>query len=330
MHDHIIAITEGGRRLAEAIAAGLPTGLIDRQPEKIATKIARLWPHSHGLICIMASGIVVRAIAPLLGDKTCDPAVVVVDEQGRHAISLLSGHLGGGNDLARRIAAICGGTAVITTASDVLGHTALDLWAKRNHVWIGDRQQLTAVSARLVNRGRIFVAADIELGHLPDDFSQIADPAAADLLLSCKQGMTFPGLRGIPQILYLGIGCNRGTSCAAIEQAFRELCADADLHPQAFAGCASIDVKNDEEGLLQFAEKFKRDLCFFTREQLNAVTGVSYSPAVMAAVGAQGVAEPAALLAAGADGSSCRLLIEKRKWRDVTLAVALKEKKEWR
>lgn len=330
MRDHIIAITEGGWRLAETIAAGLPTGLIDRQPEKVASKIARLWPESHGLICIMASGIVVRAIAPLLTDKTRDPAVVVVDEQGRHVISLLSGHLGGGNDLARRVAAICEGTAVITTASDVLGHTALDLWAKRNHIWIGDRRQLSAVSARLVNTGRIFLAADEELGQLPDDFSQITDLTRADLLLSCKQRMTFSGLRGIPQILYLGIGCNRGTSYAAIEQAFYELCADANLHPQSFAGYASIDVKNDEEGLLQFAERLKCKLSFFTREQLNAVVGVSFSKAVMAAVGAQGVAEPAALLAAGANGGSCRLLLEKRKWRDVTLAVALKEKKEWR
>lgn len=329
MHDHIIAITDGGWRLAETIAAGLPTGRIDRHPEKISAKLARLWPQSHGLICIMASGIVVRAIAPLLADKTSDPAVVVVDELGRHAISLLSGHLGGGNDLARQIARICGGTAVITTASDVLGHTALDLWAQRNHIWIEDRQQLTALSARLVNRGGISIAAEGEIGLLPDDFSQVSDPEAADLLLSCKQRMTFSGLRCIPRILYLGIGCNRGTSCADIEIAFGELCAGADLHPQAFAECASIDVKNDEEGLLQFAGKLKRNLRFFSKEQINTVRDVSYSSAAMAAVGAQGVAEPAALLAAGADGSACHLLIRKHKWRDVTLAVAEKEKKEW-
>ncbi|MCI5141596.1 MAG: cobalamin biosynthesis protein CbiG, partial [Candidatus Electrothrix sp. ATG1] len=147
--------------------------------------LAQAWQDYDHLICIMATGIVVRSIAPLLQDKAVDPAVVVCDEQGRFAISLLSGHLGGGNALARKIAELLGGQAVITTASDVLGHTALDLWCRDLGLAVSDKQRLTCVMAKLVNTGSVTLNSDYPLPPLPPDIILSDDPDSADLRISC-------------------------------------------------------------------------------------------------------------------------------------------------
>src|SRR5512133_3174607 len=129
MNIAIVAITAGGKRLAGELAARLEGAslLHPADGQKVAELIAANWQRFDGLVCIMAAGIVVRAIAPLLGDKHTDPCVVVMDERGQHAVSLLAGHIGGGNDLARKVAALTGGTPIITTASDTLHLAALDL-----------------------------------------------------------------------------------------------------------------------------------------------------------------------------------------------------------
>ncbi|HEB69472.1 MAG TPA: cobalamin biosynthesis protein CbiG, partial [Desulfobulbus sp.] len=124
----------------------------------------------------MATGIVVRTLAPLLQDKRLDPAVVVCDEKGRFAVSLLSGHLGGGNALARQVAAILGGQAVITTASDVLGRTALDLWAHALDLQVADKRALTRIMGKLVNHGSVTLHSDYPLPELPDDITMQDDP----------------------------------------------------------------------------------------------------------------------------------------------------------
>ncbi|MCI5211182.1 MAG: cobalamin biosynthesis protein CbiG, partial [Candidatus Electrothrix sp. ATG2] len=115
----IIPLTKGGKQLAQRLTTLLPGSEIVSNKGNIHHTLAQAWQNYDHLICIMATGIVVRSIAPLLQDKTVDPAVVVCDEQGRFAVSLLSGHLGGGNALAHKIAELLGGQAVITTASDV-------------------------------------------------------------------------------------------------------------------------------------------------------------------------------------------------------------------
>ena len=141
----IIAITTGGRELAVRLCAMLDDAtLLEKSAgEKIAGTIAKNWRQYDALICIMAAGIVVRAVAPLLEDKFTDPCVVVLDEKGKHAISLLSGHIGGGNALARKVAGLLGGTAVITTSSDTLELVALDLWAQEQQLVVPDRKELT-------------------------------------------------------------------------------------------------------------------------------------------------------------------------------------------
>jgi len=325
----IIALTEEGRHLAQRISAELPDCEVIASTKKIADTIRELWSDYQGIICIMAAGIVVRSIATLIDDKASDPCIVVVDQKGRFAISLLSGHLGGGNDLAGRVAAITGGQPVITTASDVTGATSLDLWAKRNRLIVTDRKRLTEKSAKIVRGTILTVFSDLPLVGLPFDLTPCDNPECADIVISWNKNMTSSGLCCIPEVLYLGVGCNRGTSVADIETSFIELCDKHQLDTRAIAGIASIDVKNDEIGILDFAKKRNIEPCFFTRNELNAVNDVSYSDAVMKAVGAKGVAEPAAILAAVANGHDAQLIVSKMKWKDVTLAVAKRIKNRW-
>jgi len=327
----VIALTRGGKELAGRVVAGLENSECCVVTDGVLSTIRRLWSYYDGLICVMAAGIVVRAIAPLCRDKKADPCVLVLDEKGQFVISMLSGHLGGGNALARKVAAITGGTAVITTASDVTGHTALDLWAAKNNLRVQNTQVMARVAAKLVNEGEVNFFASVACDRLPADFKVVDAPALADIILSPAvfDPLDYPdALVLCPCNLYLGLGCNRGAKAADFELAVRELCVQHHLDRCAIAGIATIDLKADEAGLLQFASDNNLPLHFYTAEELNRVEGVSTSAAVMAATGAKGVAEPAAMLAVSDNtipGQLGQLIVRKMKWKDVTAAVAEKK-----
>lgn len=313
----ILAITSGGHTLATELAAQLPEATVLTISNTFAATLAAAWDRYDAFICIMASGIVVRGLAPLLRGKESDPGVVVLDEQGRFVISLLAGHLGGGNELARRLARLTDGRAVITTASDVLGHTALDLWARDHGLVVADKAAFTTAMARLVNQGRLTVFSEVELPQWPADFVMTAKPDEAELIIAIHQEVAGDRPQLHPCCLVAGIGCNRHTPAAAFSAAFSELCTENNLAPAAFRNLASIDLKNDEKGLLEFAGQNRYPIDFYSKDQLNNVPGLVPSAAVVKATGAQGVAEPAALLS-----SHGQLIIGKQKWQDVTLAVA--------
>ncbi|WP_456387173.1 cobalt-precorrin 5A hydrolase [Desulfolithobacter sp.] len=320
-----MAITRGGREKGEQLARSLEQADFFFCRGRLRETIARVWQESvddrryDALVCIMSTGIVVRTIGPLLQDKQTDPAVVVCDEAGRFAISLVSGHVGGANTLAEQVADILGGQAVITTASDVLGKTPLDLWIREQGFVVSDRKGLTRIMGRLVNGHIIRIWSEVPLPELPPDMEKTDDPGKADLLVTCRADMAVRGVVLHPKILVAGIGCNRGTAAREIEQALAGACADHNLALLSIARLASIDLKQDERGLLEFAGIHGYPLVFFNRDQLNRVDNVSSSDVVFKATGAKGVAEPAAILAA----ENGRLLVRKMKWPNVTVAVAV-------
>jgi len=309
----ILAVTAGGNELAQKIAAAQPSTIL--HGKGVAGKLAENWTSFDGFICIMAAGIAVRAVAPLLVDKRTDPCVVVLDEQGNHVISLLSGHLGGGNELATKVAKLTGGQPVITTSSDTLGLVALDLWVKAQNLGAG-KDDLTRASAILVNQGKLLVFADVEVDSLPPGLVQAGDISQADLIISNKISDTdCPVFR--PRNLVVGTGCNRGTPEVEFNEALEELCANLAFSPLAIRNLASIDKKNDEEGLLAFARHHQWQIDFFSKEEINSVTNIETSHAALKAVGAVGVAEPCALLSA----DTSILLGRKQKWQNITMAV---------
>ncbi len=240
-------------------------------------------------------------------------------------ISLLSGHLGGGNLLAKQLADQLGAQAVITTASDVTGHTGIDLWAEKNGLGVANPQKMTEKSAELVNTGVLNVFSSYSFGSVPVDFNIVSEPETADVIVS---HMLFPGTSALmlrPLVLLVGIGCNRGTGSRDFDTAVTELFGDVGLSLESIAGYASINIKNDEQGMLDFVSSKGAQIQFYDKEELNRVEDVSSSDVVFAATGAKGVAEPAALLASVGQHGPGKLIVRKRKWKDVTAAVAMKQ-----
>ncbi len=158
-------LTEEGEALVKALAARHPGDIYPK--EHFKEHLQKAFVTYDSLVCVMAAGIVVRILAPLIEHKTSDPAVVVLDQKGQYVISLLSGHLGGANDLARELAAICGGEAVITTATDVAGELSFDTFAKAHHMAIENIGQLKFISSALLSgqKVRVFTDNNVEAAY---------------------------------------------------------------------------------------------------------------------------------------------------------------------
>ncbi len=314
----VLAITAGGKKLAGRLVQEMDNTSLIQSRGKVFSTVKEQWQNYDGFIFIMAAGIAVRAIAPLLDNKSVDPCVIVMDEKGSHVISLLSGHIGGGNDLARYLAKITHGTAVITTASDTLQLVALDLWAKEQHLAIEDQTGLTAASAQLVNKGRLKIFTELTVDSLPAGLSRTEDRDAADIIISSYSTTTRPLAVFRPLNIVIGTGCNRGTPPEEFEEAISEMLDDLKLSRLSIRNLASIDKKNDETGLLAFAANNNWTIDFFNSDSINRLKNLEISFAALKAVGAIGVAEPTALLSAGSN----LLLSRKRKWKNITMAVA--------
>ncbi|RJR20715.1 MAG: hypothetical protein C4581_03050 [Nitrospiraceae bacterium] len=323
----IFYITKAGHKLAERIHPLYPDAEVLKFTSAGAIhELPQHWRDRKNLIFIMATGIVVRTIAPLLKDKRTDPAVIVLDEKGKYAISLLSGHLGGANSLAAEIAEFLGAQAVITTASDVQGRIALDIWAREKGLYVEDFERLKRLSTKIVNGKSIKVFTDnsIERKEVPDEFNIVGSTDNAEIIIS-EELYKKKALYLRPANLFAGIGCNRGTTKDEIQKEFTALLKKKRLSAHSIACIASIDLKRDEDGLLEFAEDNGLPVRFFSGDALNAVSdefGIKGSEPVRAATGSVAVSEPAAVLAARQASDIVDIIIPKVKRGNVTLAIA--------
>ncbi len=301
----------------------------------------KIWGEFDAIVGMMAMGIVVRLAGSLASDKRSDPAVVVVDEAGRFAVSVLGGHGAGANDLTRKIAAILGATPVITTASDARGLPAVDLIG-RDLGWKIDRaENLTRVAASVARGETVAVWQDAgetdwwkPFGPWPGHFVRIATgddlarvkPSA--LLIISDRVVTddrIPADRTIvyrPPTLVAGIGCKRGTSREAIDAWVNAVFAANGLARESLAAVATVTLKADEPGLIAFANRRGVPLVAFAPEELDGQPGIETpSERVRSKIGIPAVAEPAALREAGAE----ILLVTKQKGPGITVALARKQ-----
>ena len=272
---------------------------------------------SELMVFVGSCGIAVRKIAPHVHDKRTDPAVVCVDELGTFVIPLLSGHIGGANALARRIAESLHATAVITTATDINRRFSVDTWAAENGCAISSMKLAKAVSAAILE-GDIPLKSDFPVsGTLPNGIiSGENGPLGIYLTVSDKEPFENT-LRLIPRCLHLGIGCRRGTQKEAIESAVARVLGENGLDFRAVRCAASIDLKQDEEGLLSFCCEQNIPIRFYTAAELAAVPGdFTPSPFVQKVTGVDNVCERAALLDAD------HLIVKKTACHGVTVAVA--------
>ncbi|WP_019119449.1 cobalt-precorrin 5A hydrolase [Brevibacillus massiliensis] len=298
-----------------------------------------LFPSYKGLIVIISLGAVVRMIAPLLQDKKTDPGVVVIDDRGEHVISVLSGHLGGANELALEVAAAIGARPVITTASDVQKTIPVDLFGRRfGWRWESD-EKLTPVSAAVVNEEKVAVVQEsgeknwwMHETPLPDNiqvFDNIPDALAAEpnaalvvthrLLSADEEVILQNGVLYRPKVIVLGIGCNRGTSAEEIEAVILETLDELRFSIHSVKAVCTFELKKGEPGLLAVTGKYGWPFVWYTAEQLNAVPIEAPSETVYRYTGVWGVSEPAARLYAGCD----QLVLTKKKSGNVTISVGI-------
>ncbi|MBE9204494.1 precorrin-3B C(17)-methyltransferase [Synechocystis salina LEGE 06099] len=335
----VVEALTGKLLLSESLAEELDLGgnpLVDTYNHSLAVAVEERWSNHQAFIFGLATGAVVRLIAPLLHSKQTDPAVVVVDAMGTAVISLLSGHQGGGDRLAEIVAEQLGGKAILTGGANGLGQIAVDClgipfgWRKGKGDW-------TAVSSALACQKLVGVTqtagSTLWQGHLPPDhgfsFSG-TEVTAATLAITVQENLPEyqeqPMAQWHPRLLWVGLGCVRGTDLALLEQALLGVLEQKNLSPLAIAGLASVHLKADEVGIQQLASKYELPFFTFAPEQLATQPVPNPSDVVNQEVGTPSVAEAAALTAAHVYGQGGKLIVEKvivkQDQQAVTVAIA--------
>lgn len=342
----LISFTDSGQALAEKLAGGLNQKEMEAQtfrcgnPLSLSAFASQGFRKADALIFVGAMGIAVRAIAPHVVSKVKDPAVVVIDEKGNNTISVLSGHLGGGNELTQLVAKITGANPVITTATDVQGVFAIDLWTKKNNCKILRPDRIKVISAALLSGEKVDFVSDYEIsGQVPKNVElRVLRGQKEDKVESCTSEVCFGEranvlvsidktkienakekcLVAVPQIAYLGVGCRKGTTEHAIEECFEEFMRKSGISADAICLVCSIDLKKDEEGLISFCKKHELEFKTFSAEQLSAVEGeFSGSDFVQKITGVDNVCERSAIC-----GSGGVIVNRKMAKNGVTMAIA--------
>lgn len=226
------------------------------------------------IVFIGALGIAVRYIAPYVKSKTSDPAVVGMDEHGRWAIALLSGHIGGCNDLVQRISLRMGSEPIITTATDINGKFSVDSFAARNDMSISSMALAKDCSARVLDGRFVGFCSDVPIdGKLPEGVTQ-AESGEFGVLVSTKNRKPFDTtLNLIPRDIVLGVGCKRGTDSNAMKFFTEMTLEEYNISPMRVSAIASIDLKKDEPAMADLARHYKAPVRFFSAEQLNSIDG---------------------------------------------------------
>lgn len=302
----IAAFSTKGASLARRIAAALSAEVFS--PAKFAGDGVAAFPstleewtekqfaEADAIIFVSACGIAVRSIAPFIKSKTTDPAVVVLDEMGRNVISLLSGHIGGANELTKEIAQITGGNAVVTTATDVHGLVAVDEWAQNNNCAIENIKAAKIVSAAVLEGQKIGVAVTDELRPTPWPITL--------------------WLR--PRDLVLGVGCKKDIEAELLKAAFYDFIKRCGLSYMSVSAVASIDIKKNEKAIIALAEELRAPFITYSAAELAQAEGTfTASQKVLEVTGVDNVCERAAAL--GAKGT---LIFGKTVYKGITLAIA--------
>lgn len=342
----VIAVTKSGVELAQRVSqcltraghqvktyrpAHLPgEGTPYAQP--LSLLVGREFSLCQGMVLIMALGIAVRVLAPHLRSKASDPGVVVMDEKGNFAISLLGGHMGGANQLARELAAATGAVPVITTATEAQGLLAVDVLAQKYGLTIESLEKAKKVNACLVNgEGEVFISSEFPLPLPQKGYKIIPWPEATSagltgwLVLITNRVFDPPSPKVLflrPRNLVAGIGCRKGVGAETVKSALFCALSLAGRSAASLRALATIERRSGEEGLQEVARELGLPLAAFTAEEINNLLEkaphLSRSSFVKERIGVEGVCEPTALLAAPRG----QLILGKTRVGGVTVALA--------
>ncbi|MDA0149605.1 cobalamin biosynthesis protein [Vibrio sp. LaRot3] len=359
----IYALTKGGLKQAKVLARSLPYSQVFAAPKAvehdavtvmeppIAKQVAQQWLDFEAHVFVCASGIAVRTIAPLLDDKRSDPTVLCLDEAGRHVIPLVSGHRGGGNALAKRLARIVRGEAVLTTASDVQQTLSVDLMGAPFGWYLAPccEHAVTTVSAAVVNDLPVLIYQDSgDLTWWPYDkampkhlcYSQdlaalsgrewagviIVSDSIEPYRKAVELGLQDKTVFWVPNSIHIGIGCDRNTPHTVIGAALHEVLKQYNIHSAAIKNVSSIELKANEQGIVSNARELGVEFICYSAEQLDTQPGILHpSEYVKKVTGSCSVAEAAALRSS----DTTQLVVAKQKFckdgKNVTLAIGRRE-----
>ncbi len=340
----VLAITRNGIRIGQKLKGFFPEWRI-YAPAKLAdgsagtvwfdnptsSKLEELFRTSDAIVCLFSLGAVVRLIAPHLRDKKTDPAVIVIDDQAGFVISALSGHLGGANQLAGRIAKKLGATPVITTAADVNKTIAVDLIGRDFGWQIDNDEHVTKISAFMVNGEKIGLYQDAGQkdwwgGSMPGNVTtygstdelQDSDSRAFLAITDRILELDRPAVIFRPKTLVAGIGLHQDTTKQTIRDGLDACLEKFSLSPKSVAKIVSIKKPRDVAGLVDFSGEAGIPLEYVKREELAGVDIPNPSETVRSFEGTPSVSEAAAML-----GSGGPLIVEKQKFPpDLTVAIA--------
>lgn len=347
MNLSVVTFTENGIRLSEKIAKALNETEItlytrcrvdcrEEQRVRFITGSIGEWAREqfeerNALLFIGASGIAVRAIAPHIADKLQDSPVLVMDEKGQYVIPLLSGHMGGANELAVSIAEKIGARPVITTATDLNRKFAIDLFAKKNGLIIVNKEGIAKVSSKILAGNCI--AISVEHGHLEKsvklpkgmELAEYPPLRKVDVVITSENKEFETTILLRPKEYVIGMGCRKGKEAEKIEKFIRGHLKRTKIFPAQVFGMASIDLKKDEPGLLAWSRKERIPFVVYSAEELRSVKGNFHTSGfVKEQAGVDNVCERAAIRMCGPGG---RLIYEKYAEDGMTIAIA---KREWR
>ncbi|MET8165493.1 precorrin-3B C(17)-methyltransferase [Streptomyces sp. NPDC005329] len=294
----LISATAAGAAARGRLAAAWPdrTRVYDGP---VGDAVRRAFAECEQLVCFLATGAVVRLVAPLLSDKTSDPGVVCVDEAGRFAVPVVGGHAGGANELALAVGELLGAQPVVTTATDAVGIPGLDT------LGLPVEGDVAGLTRALLDGEPVALAAEVAWPLPPVPFAErgaftvrltdrAVEPAAGEVLLR-------------PPSLVVGVGASRGAPVDEVLDLVEGVLREAGLSARSLAELATVDAKRDEPGIVEAARRLGVPVVTYTAEELAGVAVPNPSDAPLAAVGTPSVAEAAALIGGG------ELLVPKRK-----------------
>lgn len=278
----------------------------------------------EAIIFISATGIAVRSIAPFIKSKDLDPAVIVIDEGGKFVIPILSGHIGGANNLSKEISKEIKATEVITTATDINNSFAVDNFAVKNNLHICDVKKIKYISSKILDGEIIPLYTEYKVeGSLPKEIS-LSNKGDIGISISLSEKDIFKNTFNlIPKGITIGIGCKKGTPIENIEALVFSVLKENNISIHAVKMIASIDLKKEEQGIVEFCNKYNIKFNVYTAEELRSVKGdFTESSFVKSVTGVSNVCERAAV-----KGSNLgELIVRKQARNGVTVAIA---KEDW-
>ena len=331
----IISVSKKGRELAFDLKDKLDLDSTIIKCDLYYKNVKKCFPilfyEYDAIIAVMASGILIRSIAPLVESKVTDPAVINIDDNGKFVISALSGHLGGANELAGKVAGLIDATPVITTSTDVNKKLGIDVLAKDLYLSIDNTKEILHFNKAILEGREISLTVnpDMNFDYLFDYLNNVTLEINVSIEYSPKVNtdeihVSFDGheLKLKERKIIVGIGCRRGKECRFIYDGLKKSLNDLKISHLRVNLLASAEIKKDEKGILELSEKLNIPVEFVEIDKLKLFesSDVSKSEFVYSKFGIYGVCEPSALIMAGFDSE---LIYKKTSYEGVTIAVAI-------